>query len=132
MSTLPAPRNTTLATTSPIPQQVHLEPVSPAFAPIVQTETRGAIVAAPMSFTGSGQRIWRMVPLALPLPLRIALLTFAVLVIGIVWTFVLAWYMTFGLLVVPYRLIRRGQRKRNVEARRHAELLAAVQIGAKR
>ena len=85
-----------------------------------------------MSFIGSGQRIWRMVPLALPLPLRIALLTFAVLAIGIVWTFVLAWYMTFGLLVVPYRLIRHGQRKRNVEARRRAELLAAVQIGAKR
>ena len=132
MSALPEPRITTVATTSPTLHPVLPEPSAPFFAPIVQTETRGAIIAAPLSFTGSAQRIWRIVPLALPLPLRIALLSLAVVAIGLVWTFVLAWYMTFGLLVVPYRLIRRGQRKRKVEARRHAELLAAIQIGSKR
>ena len=106
MNTLPEPRNTTVATTSPTSQHLLPEPLAPAFAPIVQTETRGAIIAAPMSFTGSAQRIWRIVPLDLPLPLRTALLLLAVVAIGLVWTFVLAWYMTFGLLVVPYRLIR--------------------------
>ena len=34
--------------------------------------------------------------------------------------------VTFGLLVVPYRLIRRGQRKRKIEALRQRELLAAI------
>jgi len=39
---------------------------------------------------------------------------------------VLCWYAIFGLLLVPYRLLRRGQRKRDVAAKRHAELLAAA------
>jgi hypothetical protein len=100
---------------------------------IVKTETRGAIVSAPLSYTGSCQRIWRWTgDLDVPNWLHITLLTVAALiVIPVVWTFVTAWYLFFGLWLVPYRLIRRGQRKRKVEARRHAELLAAMQIHQK-
>jgi hypothetical protein len=35
--------------------------------------------------------------------------------------------MTFGLLVVPYRLIRRGSRKRKRQGYQHREMLAAIQ-----
>jgi hypothetical protein len=43
------------------------------------------------------------------------------------WTFILGWYGCFGLLLLPYRLLRRGARKREAEALRHRELLAAVE-----
>lgn len=40
---------------------------------------------------------------------------------------VLYWYLLFGLLLVPYRIIRRGQRKRRREELRHREMLAAIE-----
>jgi hypothetical protein len=39
---------------------------------------------------------------------------------------VACWYVIFGLLVVPYRLLRRGSRKRKKTAMQHREGLAAV------
>jgi hypothetical protein len=44
--------------------------------------------------------------------------------------FVAVWYCTFGLLLVPYRIIRRGNRKdkvRQLQHREHLEALTAMQ-----
>lgn len=84
------------------------------------------MVAAPMSFTGSAGRIMRLADRQTTAA-RISLGTVAALLVVVAWTFVLAWYVCFGLLLVPYRLVRRGQRKRKREALRHREMLAAVQ-----
>lgn len=85
------------------------------------------VVSAPLSFHGSAARIWR------PLSRRAegsadwwkaaAIYAAAVLLVGLAWAVVLCWYLIFGLLVVPYRLIRRGQRKRKLDDARHRELL---------
>jgi hypothetical protein len=48
------------------------------------------------------------------------------LAIFFAWTGVLAWYTVFGLLLVPYRLMRRTQRTGKRNALRHQELLSAV------
>ena len=40
------------------------------------------------------------------------------------------WYLTWGLLLVPYRLVRRSARKRKLEALRHRELLGTIQGSA--
>ena len=72
-------------------------------------------MAAPFSFTGSAQRIWRMVPAKRGWATFFAGLG-AVLLIVLAWGFVVTWYtlalMAVGLWIVPYRLIRRGQRRR--------------------
>lgn len=78
------------------------------------------VIEAPFSFTGSAKRIWR---LSNNVILRILLL---IPLTGLVWGFVLLWYCTFGLLLVPYRLIRKSQRKQKVDRLRHEELLKAV------
>lgn len=75
------------------------------------------VIEAPMSFTGSAKRIWRycgnpVVGLLIGLPLII-----------VAWCFVLAWYAIFGIWVIPYRLVRRGQRKQKLEAARYAEIM---------
>jgi hypothetical protein len=75
------------------------------------------VVAAPMSYTGSATRIWRWSPNAW---IRWGLLTWVVL---LAWTTVTVWYAAFGLLLVPYRLVRRGQRRRHLEDARHEEVL---------
>jgi hypothetical protein len=82
------------------------------------------IVSAPLSFHGSATRIWR------PLSARAQgskydwlWYSLAVVLVALAWVCVLSWYVVFGLLVVPYRLIRRGQRKRKLEEARHRELL---------
>ncbi len=47
--------------------------------------------------------------------------TFTIVLIVTVWMFVLVWYMTWGLWLVPYRIIRRGQRKQKVDQLRPCE-----------
>jgi ABC-type transport system involved in cytochrome bd biosynthesis fused ATPase/permease subunit len=79
-----------------------------------------------MSFAGSAQRIWKLTKMSDATPALIALSITAVVLIGVAWAFVLGWYMVFGLLLVPYRLIRRGQRKNKRDNMRHQELLQAM------
>jgi hypothetical protein len=84
------------------------------------------IVNAPMSFAGAAQRAWRLQERGQGASRWAILIGVIVLVLPAWWAFVIAWYLTFGLLLVPYRLLRRGARKRKAEALRHRELLTAV------
>ena len=88
------------------------------------------IINAPMSYAGSAQRIMRIRRHADGGGKLAAVTLFAVVLILVVWTFVTAWYLTWGLLLVPYRLLRRGARKRKAEALRHRELLGTIQGAA--
>jgi hypothetical protein len=116
----------------------HLPPV--AAPPVVaqphapsrgsQLQSEKVVIAAPMSFAGSAARIWKLVRLRPEPAMRIALGTAAILLIVVAWTVVLSWYLFFGLLLVPYRVIRRGSRKRKREALQHREMIAAIQGGS--
>lgn len=85
------------------------------------------IISAPMSYVGSAQRIMRIRRRARGESELAALTTAAVVAVVVAWVFVTVWYLMWGLLLVPYRLHRRGARKRKAEALRHRELLAAIQ-----
>jgi hypothetical protein len=87
------------------------------------------IINAPMSFAGAAQRSWRVGEHVTGTP-RWAIV--ALIIVPIVlfwWSAVLVWYLTFGLLLVPYRLLRRGARKRKAEALRHREMMGAIDQG---
>jgi hypothetical protein len=78
------------------------------------------IIEAPMSFIGSAKRLWRLseniwIEIFLLIPL-----------ILLVWCLVLSWYLFFGVLLVPYRLIRRSQRAQKRDALRHEEVLRSL------
>jgi hypothetical protein len=86
------------------------------------------IINAPMSFAGSAQRSWRIRrgpwPALVLLTIVALVLTMAWWVVVVVWyvvTLVFLWFLT-----VPYRLLRRGARKRKAEALRHREVLSAL------
>jgi Flp pilus assembly protein TadB len=90
------------------------------------------VVSAPMSFSGSAQRIWKITytrhwwTRPLPALLAVALITVA-------WAAVLCWYVVvfglFGLFAIPFRLIRRGQRQRERQAARlQRQLIEAVHL----
>ena len=81
------------------------------------------VISAPMSLTGAAERGWKLTRRQ---P-KWAWVIFAVFVIALWWTLVAGWYLFFGLLLVPYRLVRRGQRKRRLEATRHRETLGAIE-----
>lgn len=84
------------------------------------------VVAAPMSLAGSAGRIWKLTA-AVPGPVKWFLLVpLAVMLVLVAWTVVVCWYLVFGLLLVPYRLVRRGGRKRKRDNLRHAEVLRAI------
>ena len=77
------------------------------------------VTSAPMSFSGSLRRtrLWLH---------GWVFWTLGLTMIAVWWTTILAWYLTFGVLLVPYRLIRRGARRRRLEDARHRELLAEL------
>jgi len=79
------------------------------------------VVEAPFSFTGSAKRIWH--GLVWDRTPRAAWSALAILLIAMAWFCVLGWYLTWGLLLVPYRLIRRSGRRRVLLEARHRELL---------
>lgn len=79
-------------------------------------------IHAPMSLTGAAERSWRLTERT---P-KWGWATLAVLLIAVWWVVIVGWYLVFGLFLVPYRLVRRGQRKRKMEALRHRETMSAI------
>jgi Domain of unknown function (DUF1707) len=88
------------------------------------------IISAPMSYTGSAQRIWRLRRRARSDRDLAAITTLVIVLVLMVWILVTAWYLLWGLWLVPYRLLRRGARKRKAEMLRHRELLGTIQGSA--
>ena len=80
-----------------------------------------------MSYSGSAQRIMRIRRRARSETERTVWTAVAVSTVVFVWLLVTVWYLMWGVLLVPYRLYRRGERKRKADALRHRELLAALQ-----
>lgn len=107
--------------TPPVPAQRASHPNA------AKLESEKVVISAPLSYAGSAARIWKLTGLTEQAGARIALGVAAVILIVGAWCFVTAWYGVFGLLLVPYRLIRRGSRKRKREALQHREMIAALQ-----
>lgn len=76
------------------------------------------VVASPMSLSGSLARL-RHLP-------SWAFWTIGLCALTVWWSVIVAWYLFFGLLLVPWRVLRRGSRKRKREALRHRETLDAL------
>jgi hypothetical protein len=102
------------------------EPALANYQP-ARLDSEEVVLAAPMSFTGSAQRLWKLTR-SVPANAWASVAVYAgvILLIGVAWMFVLCWYGFFGLLLVPYRLIRHGQRKRRREDLRHREMLTMM------
>lgn len=95
--------------------------------PPIRLASEDVIINAPMSYAGSAQRIMRLRRRADAGGALVAITVVAVVLVVVAWVFVTAWYLTWGILLIPYRLLRRGARKRKVEAMRHRELMGAIQ-----
>jgi hypothetical protein len=96
----------------------------------VRLASEDIIINAPLSYAGSAQRIIR-IRRRTPQGWQLAAMTvLAVVLIAFAWSFVTAWYVVWGLWLVPYRILRRGARKRKAEALRHRELMGTIQGSA--
>jgi hypothetical protein len=95
--------------------------------PPPKLESENVVIAAPLSFAGSTTRIRNRVEEVPDGPVKIwVVIPAAVLFLLVAWAFILCWYLLWGLWLVPYRLFRRGQRKREVAELRHREFMTAV------
>jgi hypothetical protein len=93
----------------------------------MKLESEKVVVQAPMSYAGSAKRIWRLTGMHENEAARVGLAVLALALTAVAWTVITGWYLFFGILVVPYRVIRRGQRKDKRQALQHREMMAAVQ-----
>lgn len=88
-------------------------------------KSENIIIQSPTSFVGSARRIWLLTKLGHPL-LKVLTVPTALLLTAVAWVLCAVWLAVFGVLLVPWRLLRRGSRKRKQEARRHKEMLDAI------
>jgi hypothetical protein len=97
------------------------------YEPVERLASEDVVLAAPLSYTGSAQRIWSVTRISDRTEIVVPLVAAAILGTVGIWLLVTAWYLIFGVFLVPYRIVRRGQRKRRLEELRHREQLAAIQ-----
>ena len=111
------------------PREVLPPEAPPAVHPVEggRLQSERVVISAPMSYSGSAARIWPISRMSENGAATAGLIALAIVVIGLAWVAVTAWYIgmyvVFGLLFIPYRLIRRGNRKRKMENLRHREQL---------
>lgn len=93
--------------------------------------SENVVISAPMSFTGSAQRVWKITRQDSPAAHWLLVIA-AVFLIPLLWCVIAAWYVVFGLLLFPYRILRRGSRKRKRQSLQHRETMAAIERQGKR
>jgi hypothetical protein len=84
------------------------------------------VLAAPLSFQGSLARLWPAMTGHYHGWAEAGMVSLAVLSVILVWSFIVCWYVTFGLLLVPFRMVRRTQRTGKRNQLRHQEIIAAT------
>jgi uncharacterized membrane-anchored protein len=89
-------------------------------------EASRTVVAAPMSFAGSLGRTTNLLWHGRPPAVKVLAVLAVPSILVAWWLAIVAWYGIFGLLLAPYRLVRRGSRKRKREGRMHQETLRAI------
>lgn len=95
---------------------------------MARLESERIVVSAPLSFAGSARRIANVGWTDRTVLVRALLSWLAVPVaLGVAWVVVACWYLLFGIFVVPFRLVRRGSRKRKRDDLRHREVLDAAE-----
>jgi hypothetical protein len=98
--------------------------------PPTRLASEDVIINAPLSYAGSAQRIMRLRRRAQGGSALAAITVLAVLLMLVAWAAVTVWYVFWGIWLIPYRLLRRGARKRKAEAIRHRELMGTIQGSA--
>jgi hypothetical protein len=73
------------------------------------------------------KRIWLMTHAENVWVKWLLLIPFALTFICLVWGFILIWYCLFGILLIPWRLLRRSDRKKKKRQLQHRELLEQLQ-----
>lgn len=95
-----------------------------------QLASEKVVVSAPLSFSGSAQRIWKITEVENPIA-KFALSLLAITLIIGAWMFVLCWYFVmyvlFGVFFLIFRLFTRGRRKDKRDKLRHREVLDAIE-----
>jgi hypothetical protein len=104
--------------------------VSASPQPPARLASEDVIINAPMSYAGSAQRIFRLRRRARIGGANVAVTVLAIVLVLLAWVIVTAWYLLWGIWLIPYRILRRGARKRKAEALRHRELMGTIQGSA--
>ena len=95
-----------------------------------QLASEKVVVSAPLSFSGSAQRIWKITNVE-NLIAKFALAMIAIALIMGAWMFVLCWYFVmyvlFGVFFFIFRLFTRSRRKNKRDKLRHREVLDAIE-----
>lgn len=91
-------------------------------------DSEKVILESPMSFTGATKRIWpEMMDKNVNKYVKwLLLFPMTLFVLYIVYAVIFTWYMIFGLLLLPFRLMMRSSRNKKKQEMQHRELLQSL------
>lgn len=89
-------------------------------------KSESVVIQSPTSYAGITRRILKIQRTDNAWVRWLVLVPVVAVLLLMGWVFASGWYLVFGLFMVPWRLIRRGGRKRKREALRHRETLHAI------
>lgn len=102
---------------------------------LTRLKSEDVIVNSPMSFAGAAQRSMRLTRLGRPWALLVTIPA-VIFLLGAWWITIALWYCvtipTIGIVMIPFRLLRRGARKRKTTALQHRELLQQIVVQSDR
>lgn len=95
-----------------------------------QLASEKVVVSAPLSFSGSAQRIWKITNVENPIAKFVLSLLAITLIVG-AWMFILCWYFVmyvlFGVFFFIFRLFTRSRRMSKQDKLRHREVLDTLE-----
>lgn len=90
-------------------------------------QSENVIIESPMSFTGATKRIWPLLGRSDNKYVKWLVLFPTILItLYIVYVIILCWYCVFGIFLIPFRVMRRGQRRKKQQELQHRELMQAL------
>lgn len=88
-------------------------------------------LAPVLSFAGATERLWTLTRTDNPWLRYLLLIPAVTILVLLAWIFVAVYYVgmygVFGIVFLPWRILRRGSRKRKIERTRHEEVLSALE-----
>jgi hypothetical protein len=88
------------------------------------------VIQSPTSMRGAFKRVANLrhrLPAEWPPVVRVAVMVPIYVLAVVAGALGLIWTVVLGVLAWPWRIMRRGSRKRKVEAQRHREMMATMQ-----
>lgn len=90
------------------------------------SKSEKVVVSSPMSYSGATQRLMNLAHVDNQLVKWFIAIPLVLISLIFIYACITIWYVCFGIFIIPWRLLRRSQRKAKKERLSNQEMLQAI------